>query len=383
MYIALLMLLPLAIGSGFFLLSKRITWKELLLMEVIALIVFSVGYGISRWSSTSDVELVSGVVTSKESQHVSCSHSYPCRCRMSGTGKNAHMVCDTCYLHAYDVNWYVFTNAMGNYTTIERIDSQGLREPPRWTMVKIGEPVTFPHSFTNYVKANPESVLLHRNTKKFDNLILPEYPNQIYDYYKANRFVNVGLLDPNTGWFNHKLMEINGEVGPKKQANVVMVEVNTNDPTYEFVVQEKWINGKKNDVIVLFGVSQYPIVDWVRIISWTKSENMKVELRDALQKIGRMDSPELLSTIQDYVTSEFTRRDFDEFKYLMASYQPGETATIILMIIAMICFGGITWYAWHEDIFGDVPIDYYGNKYYSYNDGNWKFDIKKWRKNRL
>src|SRR5690349_13112667 len=98
-----ILLVPLLVGLGAFLLSKSICAKELMIMVLCQVVVAGVSAGICYSSNTSDVEVINGFVTSKQQQRVSCSHSYSCRCHRvcSGSGKNrtCRQKCDTCYEH--------------------------------------------------------------------------------------------------------------------------------------------------------------------------------------------------------------------------------------------------------------------------------------------
>jgi hypothetical protein len=146
-------------------------------------------------SNTRDVEVWNGQVTGKYSEKVSCSHSYSCNCyrSCSGSGKNrsCSTICQTCYEHSYDVSWRVESN-IGTYT-ISRIDRRGLSKPPRWDRVKIGEPVSDTHTYTNYIKGSPDSLFHKKKLLKKYQKDLPKYQSKVYDYYRLNRLVNLGV----------------------------------------------------------------------------------------------------------------------------------------------------------------------------------------------
>jgi len=367
MYIACLMLLPLAIGLVTFIISQRpgakgnLSILEFACLEAVCLVIFGGGYSISRWNAVHDVEIVSGVVTSKQQVIVTCSHSYKCRCHevCTGSGKERSCTeeCDTCYDHSNDYDWMLYTNAMGESIKIARVDAQGAYEPPRYAKVLTGDPVALQHSFANYIKADSGSVLRRRGVKDFPGLPLPAYPNETWDYYHINRFIQIGTNDQNAAYINKVLMSMNGNLGPHKQANVILVTVRTKDPTYEYLVEERWLKGKKNDVIVLIGASEYPKIDWVRIISWTQQEDFKIALRDKLMSVGTLHDPNpILSTIHTLVFNGFKRRSFKDFEYMMASVQPGTGATIFLFLLGMAVCIGLTAYFYANDPFGGRPL---------------------------
>ena len=92
----------------------KVTPKELAVqLAVQAVIAIGGAIGL-HYANMFDREVWNGVVSSKDSEHVSCSHSYQCNCHESCSGsgkdKSCHESCDTCYEHSYDVDWNVFTS---------------------------------------------------------------------------------------------------------------------------------------------------------------------------------------------------------------------------------------------------------------------------------
>lgn len=377
MYFLMLFALPVVIGLvSLFAFKNKLTLVEFFVMEGAVAILLAFGIGIAMWTSTSDTEIISGQILQKKSERVSCSHSYQCHCRTetSGSGKNqtTYEVCDTCYEHSYDVDWNIYTNAMNKYLDIDRIDRQGLEEPPRWTSAYVGEPVAFRHEFTNYIQAAPDSVLNHYNLdpKKY---WIPDYPNKTYDYYRLNRFVSIGYSEPHAQDWNYWLHDIAGKVGPTKQAEPIVVAVNSSDTNFAYAIQSRWIGGKKNDVIIVLGVPNYPTISWVRVISWTTREDLKVELRDAIQAIGSMDRRDaVLKEISSQINSKFERMHMRNYKYLMAQIEPGQTATIVLFILSLLLCVGLDVYFINEDPFDSTAI----------YDEQWRRKPKVWNRKR-
>lgn len=354
MYLAMLMLFPLLIGIFSLFHSKgRVTVKEFLVLEVASFAVIGLGFLLARWSSTTDLELWNGRVTDKKQVWVSCSHSYPCNphpCMCDSKG-NCSTCWDTCYEHTNDWDWDLFTS--NNETiTIDRIDRRGSYEPPRWTQAQIGDPTAVQHRFTNYIKANPDSVLrITGSIEQFKGSI-PKYPIDLRDYHYADRFVSVGTQVPDTREWNRDLQEANAGLGKKKEVNIIVVVVNTNDSAYQYALEEAWIGGKKNDLIVLLGVTHYPIIDWVGIMSWSESEDLKVELRDVINGIHKLEKREqIMTAIKTMVDQKFVRRHMKDFKYLMAGAQPGSIGTTVLFLLGITISLGLTYYFYENDPF--------------------------------
>lgn len=335
--------------------AKLIWRRDVKLIEVaascaIGILASVIVYACGMASQTTDTEIISGEVVSKDSQHVSCSHSYDCNCRMvripqtcTGTGTNrtctgggSERKCDTCYEHSYDVNWSVRTN-IGDFG-IDRIDRQGVSTPPRWARVVNGDPVAKTRYFTNYVKAAPES-LFHAHADlvgKFDSMI-PAYPSSVYDYYRLDRAISVGVPVPDLADWNQDLSLLMRKLGPQRQANVIVIFVNTADQSYLHALEGKWVGGKKNDIIVLIGTTSYPKIDWVAISSWTDKALFKVHLRDDINALQTIDRLAVMKAIETNTMATFERKQMKDFEYLKYSIEPPFwvlTLAIILGIIA-------------------------------------------------
>jgi hypothetical protein len=353
MYLVMLMLFPVLIGTvGLFWSKGRITIKEFLTLEAASFAIVGIGFLVARWTSTADWELWNGRVSGKDKVWVSCSHSYPCNPHPCMCDKNGCSTCwDTCYEHSNDWDWDVYTTN-GETITIDRIDRRGSYEPPRWTRARIGEPTAVQHRCTNYIKAHPESVLrLTGSIEQFKSLI-PEYPIGVYDYHYSDRFVSVGVSVPDANAWNRDLQEVNADLGKKKEVNIIVVVANTNDLSYQYALEEAWIGGKKNDLIVIMGVTSYPVIDWVGVMSWSEAENLKVELRDDIKDIGTIDQrAKIMTTIKTMVDQKFVRKHMSDFKYLMAGAQPGSVGTMILFVLGILTSVGLSVYFYSEDPF--------------------------------
>ena len=324
---------------------RAISWVEIGSAFGVGVMLTLVVYFCGVVSLTHDVEILNGQVTSKSRDKVSCRHSYQCNCHTScsGSGKSQSCSehCDTCYEHSYDVDWVVHSNVTD--CRIQTIDRQGLNEPPRWTQVKTGDPFSATHSFTNYVKAVPES-LFHANlTHKFDALV-PEYPDGIYDYYKLNRAIAVGVPVPDISQWNADISDILRSLGPSKQANVIVIFVNTSDESYLHALEGKWIGGKKNDIIVILGVTKYPKIDFVAISSWTDAQLFKVQLRDDITAVGTVDRVKIIQVIQTNTAKAFQRKHMKDFEYLKSQIEPPTWVLILAVLLGIIASIATTYF---------------------------------------
>lgn len=342
----LVVFVPIAVAwSARLLFPKQITRKEMGASLILGVLITSIVYAGGLWSETSDREVRNGEVQSKSRDKVSCSHSYSCHCRTDSKGNQS---CDTCYEHSYDIDWNVNTN-IGQFS-IDRIDRQGLVTPSRWQSVQVGDPVSDTFSFTNYVKAVPDSLYHATDVGNFDKLI-PPYPNKVYDYYNVDHVLTAGVNVPDLKQWNQETALLLRKLGPQRQANVIIVFVNTSDSNYIHALEGKWIGGKKNDIIVVIGTTQFPNIDFVAVSSWTDSQIFKVQLRDDIYALKVVDRTKVLAAIDSNVMATYKRKEMKDFEYLKSQIQPPMWVLILAVILGIVMSAGVSYCGYRHDLF--------------------------------
>jgi hypothetical protein len=356
----LLLLVPLSIGVVAFFVSKgKITVKELCVMEGVMLALISTGYLVAVSNQTSDTEIWSGRVANKSKDTIGCCHDYKCHCHesCSGTGKDRSCseTCDTCYEHSHDIEWNaISTNGEQLYTNTCKAPNSA--EPRRWSQIVVGEPTTYPHSFTNYIKGNPDSILRREGVSKKLLAVVPAYP-EVYDHYRAQRFLAVGgAIVPDIAGLNRRLSEINADLGSVRQVNMTVIVVKTDDQMYLEAVRQAWLGGKKNDLIAVVGVRDAPgggpqEIAWAGVVSWTKIEEIKLSIRDAIVDQKVFDGDKILSVVKTEVAGKFVRRHMADFEYLKSTMEPPASILWFLFIFGLVLSAGLTWYFWVYDPF--------------------------------
>ena len=334
-----LCLLPIA----WVLISKVIFHKDISVTEMawsigIPCVAIIVVVLFATLGKTIDIEIRNGQITEKYSKRVSCSHSYPCRCRQvcSGTGKNrsCYQKCDTCYRHSYDVSW-IAESTVGDFY-INRIDSQGLKEPPRWSKVEVGEPASKEYSFTNYIKASPNSLF---NFKADGSMPVPNYVS-VYDYYRINRIVNLSKYSiPDLHVFNEKLNLMLRELGPAKQVNIIVI-ITDFDRKYKNHLESAWLGAKKNDVVIIYGIDSNRQITWADSFSFAKSvgnHEFHIMLRNELEAVlDFQDLNQHTSIISNLLSKKFVRVQMSDFEYLKEEIMPSDAVLWILVIVLTI-----------------------------------------------
>ena len=331
---------------------RTLNWQEVGLNVVIAACGVIFLWEMGKIAQTKDIEIWNGEVLSKASQHVSCSHSYSCNCHKTcdKDGNNCTESCDTCYEHSYDVDWNVFTN-IGNFT-IDRVDRQGVHEPPRWSQVQRGQPVSLEKYYDNYVQAVEHS-LYTRKPGDFPGLPeVPKYPH-VYDYHYIDRVFAVGTPLPDKALWNADLADMLRDLGPRKEANAIVLIVKTPDPAYRYKVESAWEGGNKNDVVVFIGVDDAHHILWADVMTWALNkgnEMFQVELRDHLLNLKTLDRANVLREINNGISNSFNRPHMADFAYLKSAIKPPLWAVILCFFV---CFGlsfGLTAYFNKHDV---------------------------------
>lgn len=358
----ILFAIPAMVGLLCFKFLSGITWKEMLLQLVAQAAIA----GLSVWAiysaNTSDQAIWHGVVTGKEQVRVSCEHSYPCRCRTvcSGSGKtrSCGTRCDTCYHHTNDWDWRVYSS-INDYSNIQRIDRRGSNEPPRWTAVRIGEPYALEKSYTNYIKAAPGSLFKRQGLAEKYAGRLPEFPDQVYDYYRHNSLVlanGARVADPRT--WNQGLAEINAKLGKRKEVDIVVVLVRDMPQEWFYALEQHWIGGKNNAAVLVVGIDNAMTPKWSTVMAWTDNKLFGVQLRDAVMDLPTITPETVLPVLEREVVRNYKRKPMSDFEYLASSIAPTPGQWAISMVIGLLVCLGLTWFFHRHDVFGDEGVRY-------------------------
>ena len=361
MVLLLLLIVPVLLGLAGFLFGRgRVTLKEFLVHEAVVLVIIVAGYLIALSNRTADTEIWNGVIAKKWQGTEHCCHSYPCNCHQVCSGSNksrsCSTVCSTCYRHFSDAYWQASTSN-GETAYHNGCNAPSSSPPARWNAIVVGEPTAIEHGYTNYIKGNPDSILRRQGAAEKFAGRLPNYP-EVFDHYRANRFLGIGTAFRDSADLNRRLSELNAGLGAAKQVNISVIVVREPDQAYLEGLREAWLGGKKNDVIAVVGLSAEatvadgaPIV-WAGVLSWTKAEDLKIALRDDLMALGRFDGEAALDVIGRDVEAKFVRRPMTDFEYLKSTIEPTRNVQWLLFIIGCVLALGLQVYFWHEDPFG-------------------------------
>jgi hypothetical protein len=320
-------------------------------MVVPGIIVVLLAFWLSYGSAVRDVEVINGQVLSRERVHDTYDRTYDCMCSTDSKG-NSH--CSTCHETHYTVSWGCKTS-VGPFVIAEEDSTlrsvYNLPNPPRWSSINDGDPVAKLHNYTNYIQAVPNSLYAVMNkseSAKFAKMI-PPYPNNVFDHYRINRFVQYGFSVPDSEQWNTDISNMLRELGPKKQVNVIILLAKTDDPMYAFAVRDAWLGVKKNDVVLVIGSLDGKHINFTRVISWTKNELFKIELRDAVQDIEDVDRAKIISVLSTQIGKNFERRHMREFEYLKGEIDPPNWMLGLLSLVLIAGYIGATLFLKYQD----------------------------------
>ncbi len=251
-------------------------------------------------------------------------------------------MCQTCYEHSYDVDWFADTN-IDRRIYINKVDRQGLQEPSRWTSIAMNEPASFTHGYQNYIKADPDSLFQHHMEEE-DIKKYPSYPGKVYDYYRINRSVGTFNLE-------EELAEINADIGPSVGGSLVVVTSEEPNP-YPKMIQRAWMGAKKNDIVLVLRVDSNKYIKSSEVVGIAYPD-FKVKLRNVVNDHGILDET-LLANVKQAILKDFKRRPMSEFEYLKESYKPTVGEWIFSLIVSLIASVGLGIFFHKNEMFGDT-----------------------------
>ena len=349
-----LLFLPVIISVITFIFGKhKVTLKEFAIQMSVQLLIAIGSMGIMYSYNTSDTEILNGRISDKKREEVTCSHIYCCSygtcCSGSGKTRSCRTCCKmTCRRHSYDVDWAVYTTIDSGFN-VQRLSSQGLEQPPRWTAVKIGEPYSATHNYENYVKASPDSLFRYEGLVEKYKDILPEYPNDIYDYHRLDRFITLGFTVENQKEWNDKISEVASDLGASSEANIVFV-VGLNIPNdYYYALKQHWIGAKKNDIVIVASIDKESKIQWTEIMAWSNDKIFEVVLRDHIMDVGVLEVDQVLDHVKQDTLKYFKRKPMSDYEYLKSSITPTLTQWIISMLIGLIVSICLSWYMYNNE----------------------------------
>lgn len=320
-----LSVIPFVFGGIAWLKSREIILLEWLLASLACFVVAGLMHFFAVFRQVSDYETWSGRVTSV-TFHPEWEEEYQqMRTRTVGSGKDAttEIYYTTEYrthhefwsaettLETLDIsqNYYnQIANKFGGKIEKRKVYKSGFHsgDPyiyPCKNLTNWLQPVTTQRLFENRVKAAPSTFSFSRVPEGMRGLY--EYPKN-EDKFHSDRLM--GSADLSVNWL--KFDQMNSRLGPEKRVNVIFLGMGaTADSMLGEWQRSKWVGGKKNDLIVMWGgLNKKPT--WVKVFGWTDSDICKKNIETLVLERGISD--EILPDIEQEIRKNYKLKDWDK-----------------------------------------------------------------------
>lgn len=358
MYMTFLFIVPLIawliIGKIIF--RHEFSWSEMGIQAGITGLVLAGLVMASSHYQTIDEKLVNGVVTKLNPRKESCNQiwsDFPdsfctneqtrrVRDGQTCTTVNKVRTCRAKYKTQYrsvfpwEIRYFVKTEISEH--EISRVDAQGAQVPPRFSLIKIGDPVTQSVSYTNYIKGAASTLF----NQKYEDVPPIAYPG-IYDYYKSRRVIYFGVsADAKlVNQWNDELAVVNADIR-KTGANAIIAVTNQTQDWAERLAQA-WDAHNINDVIVVIG-SDGTNIKWVDVRSWSKNDLVNITIRDEVLNLGTIDKTRINDIIKSSVMEYYEEESMDNFEYLAEDIPPPMWLYIVAGLILFVVGPLVTYY---------------------------------------
>lgn len=174
------------------------------------------------------------------------------------------------------------------------------------------EVVSTHHGFENRVQAS-NSVFRRRPLTKEELL-----EGRVFDYHDirgSHTCPAVYGVFPGFEALEQRISKFNARYGKEKQVRVHVLVFRNESMDVANLQERHWGNGKKNELNVCIGIENDRIV-WAQVFSWCEQEDMKAELRNALEGLPRPDPTAIADLIEKAVLDKWERKHFADFRYL-------------------------------------------------------------------
>ncbi len=351
-----LLLVPIAIG----LLARafsdgKITLKEFFTMEAACLIILGGLFWFAKYQSMSDIERWNGRISGKPSGSQHCCHCRQVCQTCSSTDAKGNTTTYSCNCreecdHSADY-WWSLDVTTGDNVSVRSCEPNHMNVPEAWEMAVIGEAAAVEHTYTNYLKADDGTLFQTAATPAMKARVPGEGVPRVHSYYKAQRIIDQDVNVP-PAWQLY-LDELNADLGAMRQIDVTMVFTKNRDPMFGEALQSKWKYGPKNALIIVVGVPDGDKIEWVKVVTISRVELLKVTLRDALIGHSVKEVKVVTDIMRKEIISKFKRTPMAEFEYLAAGATPSDGWLIFLFVFAFFLTAGLAWVMHDNDVFNE------------------------------
>jgi hypothetical protein len=217
--------------------------------------------------------------------------------------------------------------------------------------VSSSEEVNYVKAVNNIARADtlPQKIEMY---KKQGQLL--EYPSLMMGEYGSRTIQRVlvakGVL-VSTSKLDRKIQDFASDVGSFKQINPMIYIVSGQNREFVSVLKAYWVNGAKNDSILVLNVDKNGIVEWSDVIAWTKNTNFLVD-NTKIYKGLNINDPQLFELYYNQIMRNWVRTPMKEFKYLSSNIDLSFTIELSLILVNLILSVVAFWFFMNSETFG-------------------------------
>ena len=321
--------------------SSKVAGWEFVILSASAFAMAGIFHFLAYYSATADVETWSGslIEVVHRPKWVSIHHH---------TVSNGKTTTTYTYFIPHDEYWYAADSLNQEIDISESVfdkfvsqwKERGYEIKKRWGSrpdyfsgdhydyyvtcpTEIIEPTTAIRHFENRVKAGPTAFQFSW-TDPQDSTI-PDYPENS-NRLRSDRVIGTARSTVDT----RKWDILNAKLGPSKFVNLILVGTHAG-PEKAQQIRSKWIGGKKNDLVMVFGGPPSK-PSWVEVFGWTESELCKANLRTIL--LTHPIDNSILPLIEKEVRANYTIKDWSKFEYI--NIEPPLWSYLVFVLTLMI-----------------------------------------------
>lgn len=360
MIIWLAMLIPITVAIICLIWFKRevVWWEIAIIMASSCLVIFISKLGLDKYKYQEDEYWGTYVVNVcyeepwTEYVHRTCSYTVSC-----GKGCETTVYYDCSYYDNHPAEYYVIDNIgestdidvlvfnklaykFGNkqWVNMHRASRHDMGEPRckdgnMYQAIWDGsfarlEPLASKHTYTNNV-VHTHSVFNFPNVSDTLSYLFPKL-SSFAPYYNADAIRGYKIQGFDEA--NELLKKFNGLYGHSKEVRMQIILYHNQPKTVGEQLEWYWKGGNMNEFNVVVSLSDSSTVQWVRIISWTEIQDLKIDARNMILSQSKFDLINTTWWLGKNV-ERFQRKDFErDFSYLQVD-PPTWTVVIVYIFI--------------------------------------------------
>lgn len=205
-------------------------------------------------------------------------------------------------------------------------------------------PTAVSHEYVNFLRASKSLQRRSGTTGPYAKYLLnyPTVTGGKYGQIEFHRVLTAGVTIPQQ-WRNavdQQLDRVLASLGSQKQVNLVVYIVGTADRGFLHALEEHWVYGKKNDVVLILGMNQFPTVEWAGVMIFHGNETLRVKLRDAVETQADVSDPQAFASLfVRHIQQDFKRVPMAELEYLLHDIEiPWWAIIAVWIMVGMVVF---------------------------------------------